>query len=78
MTATQTVTLNGRTYTFTTEGADTRKNFRTLGILLNSRGKFAAYVCENIRTGHRQTMTLSGRFLAEGPQEAAALAALVA
>lgn len=75
MTATQTVTLGSRTYTFTTEGATTRAALQTLGSLFNSRGEFFGYVTEY--QGRRQVLSTS-KVRCNLPEERAALAALTA
>jgi hypothetical protein len=44
MSATQTIKIKGRPYTFTTEGAETRLSVSTVGSLFNSRGQWAGFV----------------------------------
>jgi hypothetical protein len=70
-TAQQTVTLGGRTYTFTTEGAETRAAVSTLGSLTNSRGTWAGYVVQDNITGRRIVMGSAGRRLSGGAQHQA-------
>ena len=43
MTTTE-ITIKGRTYTFTAEGAEERGALSTIGSLFNSRGQFAGFV----------------------------------
>jgi hypothetical protein len=50
MTTTE-IALKGRTYTFTTEGAEESREFVTIGSLTNSRGSFAGYVVQRKSTG---------------------------
>jgi hypothetical protein len=75
MNTTQTITIKGRTYTFTTEGAEQRNAVHTLGSLFNSRGQFAGYVIEHAATGRRN---LLGGPKASVHEERAALAGIVA
>jgi len=56
MTATE-ITIKGRTYTFTTEGAEEGSAIRTIGSLYNSRGQFAGLVTQLKSTG---TLALIG------------------
>jgi hypothetical protein len=73
MNTTQTITLAGRSYTFTTEAAQERNAFRTLGTLTNSRGQFAGYVNEVVATGIR---TIIGGPKVSVREQRAALATL--
>ncbi len=58
--AAKTITADNRTYTFTTEDAETRGTLDTLGTLYNSRGNFFGYVVRNNTTG-RIVVLRSGR-----------------
>ena len=49
--------MNSRTYTFTTEGAETGAAIDTVGSLYNSRGQFAGLVTKLKSTG---TLVLIG------------------
>lgn len=60
MNATQ-ITADGRTYTFTTEGAKDGLGLRTLGTLYNSRGKFHGFVVERVSNGRRTVISTASR-----------------
>lgn len=77
MTATQTVTLAGRTYTFTTDGAKDGAALKTLGSLFNSRGQFYGLVTEVKKNGNRMVFTTS-KVRCSVTDERAALAAISA
>jgi len=44
---TQTITLKGRTYTFTTDEANDTETLRVIGSIYNSRGDWAGWVVED-------------------------------
>lgn len=69
---TRTVTIAGRTYTFSPDGAKTGGAVRILGVLRDSHGQFAGPVVERISNGRRWIAGASIRATADAIHEALA------